>query len=556
MASPLIDREVKLDPDDPLARMEQTFPQLSQEMASRIAAYGREEKVERGQLLYERGQRGIDFFLVIAGSIGVFDVDECGEQRTFISMEERQFLGELNLFHNRPSLFNARAAVDSRVVRVQRQEFQRLVSVEPDIGEVILRALILRRVGIIKHVFGGVVVVGSGRHGDSIRLQRFLTRNTYPHRMLDTDTDLDAAQFLAHFAIDVHDLPVVIAPGAKIIRNPSDTALAEELGLTEIFDPAQIFDVAIVGGGPAGLSAAVYAASEGLTAIVLEAGATGGQAATSSKIENYLGFPTGISGQALTGRAQVQAQKFGARFAVARAVVDLDCKAQPYKLRLDDNEIVAARAVVIASGARYRKLDVPNYERFEGQGIHYAATALEAQLCADKEAVLVGGGNSAGQAAMYLSRRVAHLYMLVRGNGLAATMSEYLITRIKSSPKITLLTRTEITALAGDTALRQITWRNRDTEAAETHAIENLFVMIGADPNTAWLSGCLALDSQGFVETGFGADGIPLESPFATTLPGVYAVGDVRSGSVKRIASGVGEGSIVIQALHRHLNPH
>jgi thioredoxin reductase (NADPH) len=291
-----------------------------------------------------------------------------------------------------------------------------------------------------------------------------------------------------------------------------------------------------------------------LDTVAIEAVAPGGQAGTSSKIENYLGFPTGISGQALAGRAQVQAQKFGANLAISRAVTNLDCSTQPFRLRLDDGQELAARSIVIATGARYRKLDIPNYERFEGQGIHYAATGLEARLCGGSEVVLIGGGNSAGQAAMFLSRHVAHLYMLVRGAGLAATMSDYLIERIKSSPKITLHVRTEVTALDGEDSLRRVTWRNRDIGANETRPIANLFVMIGADPNTEFLNGCLELDRQGFVRTGSDTEGRPLDSPFATTLAGIYAVGDVRSGSVKRVASGVGEGSVVVQAIHRYLS--
>jgi thioredoxin reductase (NADPH) len=325
--------------------------------------------------------------------------------------------------------------------------------------------------------------------------------------------------------------------------------------MTETIDPGHVYDVAVIGAGPAGLAAAVYAASEGLQTIVIEGLAPGGQAGTSSKIENYLGFPTGISGQALAGRAQTQAQKFGARLAISRTVVGLAYEERPYRLLLDDGQSVAACAVVIATGARYRKLDVPNYAAFEGQGIHYAATAMEAQLCRGEEVVVVGGGNSAGQAAVFLSRTVAHVHILVRAEGLAATMSDYLVQRIASSPKITLHPRTEITALEGDDRLHRVTWTRRDTGSAETRPVGNVFVMIGAEPNTDWLNGCLDLDAKGFVRTGLCADGTPLASPYATTRPGVFAVGDVRSGSVKRVASGVGEGSVVVQAIHQFLHP-
>jgi thioredoxin reductase (NADPH) len=348
---------------------------------------------------------------------------------------------------------------------------------------------------------------------------------------------------------------VVIAPGERVLRNPLTATLADELGLTETVDPAHVFDVVVVGAGPGGLAAAVYAASEGLETLVVEGLAPGGQAGTSSKIENYLGFPTGISGQALAGRAQIQAQKFGARLLIARSVMGIDCEHQPYRLQLEDGRSLVARAVVIATGARYRKLDVPDLKRFEGQGIHYAATAMESQLCKGEEVAVVGGGNSAGQAAVYLSRTVARVHVLVRATGLAATMSDYLVQRIHSSPRITLHTRTEITALAGDSLLREVTWRHRDTGEVSTHRIGNVFVMIGAEPNTEWLQGCLELDSKGFVKTGFDAEGRPHFSPYETTRPGIYAVGDVRSGSVKRVASSVGEGSVVVQAIHEFLHP-
>jgi thioredoxin reductase (NADPH) len=430
-----------------------------------------------------------------------------------------------------------------------------MVVTETDIGEIVMRAFILRRVGLIRHAQGGVVVVGPGHGGDTLRIQRFLGRNGYPHRLFDTEVEADSAAFLKGFSVLPEELPVVVLGQGEVLRRPGNAELADALGLTEDLTGAEVFDLAVVGAGPAGLASAVYGASEGLRTVVVEAMAPGGQAGTSSRIENYLGFPTGISGQALAGRAFLQAQKFGAKLAVSRAVEGLDCAASPFVLHMEGGGRLRSRAVVIATGARYRKLDVPGYERFEGGGIHYAATAVEAKLCVREEVIVVGGGNSAGQAAVFLSGHAAHVHLLVRSSGLAATMSDYLIQRIQNSPRITLRPFTEITALTGTSGLSEVTWRNRKTEEEETRRIGNVFVMIGAEPNTDWLHGCVELDPRGFVRTGVDEEGRALASPFATTVPGVYAVGDVRAGSVKRVASGVGEGSVVVQAVHAFLNP-
>ncbi|GAC1477771.1 MAG: hypothetical protein NVS2B11_00760 [Acetobacteraceae bacterium] len=405
-----------LEPDDPYAREPQTFPQLPDEIVHRLAEYGPEERLEPGRLVFERGQRSVDFFLVLEGAIDVFEPGPHGEEHVVHRHGPNQFTGELDLFNDRQILVSARAVERTRVLRIERAEFRRMMSAEPDIGEVVMRAFILRRVGLIRHSEGGVILVGPGHAADTLRLQRFLGRNAYPHRVFDTEEDPDAGGFLACFSLEPQHLPVVIADG-RVLRNPDNATVAEALGLTETLDPDQVFDVAVVGGGPAGLAAAVYAASEGLQTVVIEQLAPGGQAGTSSKIENYLGFPTGISGEALAGRAQVQAQKFGARLLVPRAASGLECGAHPYRLLLDDGHHLAARSIVIATGARYRRLQVENYARFEGQGIHYAATAMESQLCRGEEVVVVGGGNSAGQAAMHLSRTAAHVHILVRGEG-------------------------------------------------------------------------------------------------------------------------------------------
>ena len=542
-----------LDPSDPLAREAQTFPTLSVAMMARVARYGSEELFTAGAPIFSRGDRNVDFFVVLEGSIEAFDVDEHDLPQVFLVLRARQFSGELNLFNEREALINARAGEPTRLLRVKRADFRRLVSTEPDIGEIVMRAFILRRVGLIRHVHGGVIVVGPAHTADTLRLVQFLGRNGYPHRLLDTEQDAEAGGFLDCFSLSAADLPVVIAPGHRVLKNPSLAQMADDLGLTETFDHAQAFDLAVIGAGPAGLAAAVYGASEGLRTIVIESVAPGGQAGTSSKIENYLGFPTGISGQALAGRAQVQAQKFGARLALSRAVVGLDCDTTPYRLLLEDGEQVLARAIVVATGARYRKLGVAGDARFEGAGIYYAATAMEAGLCAGAEVVVVGGGNSAGQACIFLAQTAQHVHMLVRGAGLAATMSDYLVQRIEQSDRITLHVHAQITALAGNDHLESVTWVERE-RGETTRPASAVFVMIGAEPNTQWVNGCLALDAQGFVRTGASA-GADADSPYATSRAGVYAVGDVRSGSVKRVASGVGEGSVVVQSVHRFLQP-
>lgn len=537
-----------LDPADPYARSAQTFPVLTAEMAGRVAAFGHEEALAEGAWLFRRGDRSVDFFLCREGGIEILDTDSEGQAHLVHTHGPGQFTGELDLFNDRKVLVSGRAMADTRVVRIDRAAFRRMMAAEPDIGEIVMRAFILRRVGLLRHSDAGVALAGPGHAADMGRIETFLTRNAFPHRRIDTDQDPDAAGFLECLALTEADLPVVVLEG-RVLRNPSNAALADALGLATALDPEHVHDLAVVGAGPAGLAAAVYAASEGLDTIVIEAVAPGGQAGTSSKIENYLGFPTGISGQALAGRAQVQAQKFGARLLVSRSVVRIECEERPLRLHLDDGATLQARAVVVATGARYRKLDLPRYAELEGNGIYYAATAMEAGLCAGSEVVVVGGGNSAGQAAVFLARHAAHVHVLVRGPGLAATMSRYLIDRIEASEQITLHPFTEVTALEGDRVLTGLAWTNRNTGATEHRRVGALFVMIGAEPNTGWLEGCVDLDGGGFVQTGSGA------TYFCSSARGVFAVGDVRAGSVKRVASGVGEGSVVVSAIHRYLEP-
>jgi thioredoxin reductase (NADPH) len=430
------------------------------------------------------------------------------------------------------------------------------------ISQVLMTAFIFRRLELIANHVGDAVVIGSPHSPGTLRIKEFLSRNGHPYTYLDLDKDTGVQEMLDKFKVSVDEIPVLICRGTMVLRNPSNQQVADCLGLNPKLDETQVLDVVIVGAGPAGLAAAVYAASEGLSVVMIETTAPGGQAGSSSKIENYLGFPTGISGQNLAGRAYAQAQKFGAKLIIARSATKLSGK-RPYKIEFDDGRSVMGRTVVIASGAQYRKLPLKNLDDFEGMGIYFGATFIEAQLCTNEEVIVVGGGNSAGQAAVFLSELSKHVHMLVRSNGLAETMSRYLIRRIEDSPKITLHVCTEIAALEGGNHLERVQWRDKNTGATEMHDIRHIFLMTGATPNTQWLSECIALDEKGFVRTGSDLteedllkSGWPLERhPFLleTSLPGVLAVGDVRSGNVKRVASAVGEGSISIHLAHKAL---
>lgn len=545
------------NPTDPYVRQAQTFPTLTAEQVNLISSFGAEEDLPRGTVLFERGERTVDFFAIRRGCIEIYDHVADGT-RVMTVHRENQFTGELDLFHNREILVGGRMGVDGRVVRLSRPQFRRLLAAEPDLAEIIMRAFILRRIGFIEHEEGAVTLIGPRRSADTLRIHRFLSRNGHPVRLLEPE-NAGARALLAAHAVDLGDLPIVIRAGDPILKRPSNCQLGTFLGISERIDPDELFDVVVVGAGPGGLASAVYAASEGLNTVVLESEAPGGQAGTSSKIENYLGFPTGISGQQLAGRAQIQAQKFGARIAVPQRVVKLECERRPYGLQLDDGSVVRARAVVVATGASYRKLDLENLDRFEGAGIHYAATAIEAGLCEREEIIVVGGGNSAGQAAVFLSRYASHVHVLIRGKSLAASMSDYLIGRIEASDRITLRTESEIVALSGERHLEQVRWRNRASGEEETRNISNVFLMLGAVPNTEWLQGCIALDEHGFIRCGgeFECDAAlkPERAayPLETSRPGIFAVGDVRAGSIKRVASAVGEGSIVVSAVHQTL---
>ncbi len=519
-------------------------------MMRRLRGYGAIESIDRDQQLFQQGQRLVDFFIVIDGKLELYEQKGRASHQTDSMLEKLQFTGELDMLNDRPTLLNCRAIKATQVLRVGRDALRKLMRSELDIAELILTEWIVRRARLVDRRQGGIIVVGDGRAAETMRVERFLIGNGHPHQLIDSSCNLEAEVLLRALDVEPDQVPVVFFPDGTTLRRPANTVLANKLGFDQDLGEDAAYDLAVVGGGPAGLAASVYGASEGLSTLVIEGTAPGGQAGTSSKIENYLGFPTGISGQELAQNATVQAQKFGARFAISRDVIDMQANGSGYHLQLEGGKTVFAYAVVVATGARYRRLDVPNYRKFEYQGVHYAATAMEAARCVGKETVVVGGGNSAGQAALHLSLSASHVHLLIRGDGLKSTMSAYLIQRIASSQRITLHTHSEVVSLDGDTHLRSVTWCNlRDgrTRSCETG---NMFVMIGATPNTEWLAGKLDLDANGFVMTGAkGSDGCV----FQTSHPGIYAVGDVRSGSVKRVANAVGEGSVVVSHIHRYI---
>lgn len=544
-------------------RHEQLFPKLDREQIARIGRSGRRRKVERGEILFEAGDVKSYFFVIVSGTVEVVSID--GDDEKAITVHgPGDFTGELDLLTGRSSLTRARVVDPGEVIVVDRAELRRLVQVEADLSELFMRAFILRRMALIEHR-GGDVLIGSRHCSETLRLREFLTRNGHPFTSVDVDRDAGVQELLDSFHVRVDDIPILICRGKNVLRNPSNLEAAQCLGLNPQIDEKALRDVVIVGAGVAGLAAAVYAASEGLAVLVLETDAPGGQAGASSKIENYLGFPTGISGQALAARAFNQAEKFGVEMLVARGAARLDCSRTPYTVHLADGGKVQARSVIIATGARYRQPPCQHLARFGGLGVYYGATHLEAQLCSGEEVIVVGGGNSAGQAAMFLSRVARHVHMLVRGPGLAKTMSRYLIRRIEQSSAITLRTGTQIEHVAGEHELERVRWRRAETGETEERAIRHVFVMTGADPNAAWLDGCVELDQQGFVKTGADLrreELVARDWPLArhpymmeTSLPGVFAVGDVRSGSVKRVASAVGEGSVCVQLVHRFLTP-
>jgi thioredoxin reductase (NADPH) len=527
-----------------------TSANVTPAMLRRLRGYGSAESVEPGAHLFQQGERLVDFFVVIAGELELYERKGRTSCEVTSALAQCHFTGELDLLNDRPTLVNCRAVRNSRVLRISRESVRKLMRTELDIAELILTEWIIRRARLVDHRQGGIIVVGDSHAAETMRVERFLIGNGHPHQLIDSSSNLEAEVLLRALDVEPDQLPVVFFSDGTTLRKPENTVLANKLGFDQDLGDHTDYDLAVVGGGPAGLAAAVYGASEGLTTLVIEGTAPGGQAGTSSKIENYLGFPTGVSGHELAQNATVQAQKFGARFAISREVTDIQPAGAGYCLSLEGGKTISARAIVIATGARYRRLEVPNYRKFEYQGVHYAATAMEAARCVGKEVVVVGGGNSAGQAALHLALSASHVHLLIRGDGLKATMSAYLIQRIASSNRITLHTNSEVVSLEGDTHLRCVSWCNRKTHKARSCHTGNMFVLIGALPNTEWLHGRLELDVNGFVITS------PSEGDscvFQTSLPGIFAVGDVRAGSVKRVANAVGEGSVVVSYAHRYI---
>lgn len=542
----------------------QLFPDLTAAQIDRVRANSRVRTVKAGEILFEPGDTRVPFFVLLSGAMDIVQPDLTGE-RLIASHKAGGFTGELTMISGQRCLVRGRVTADGEFLEMQPDDFRALIARDAELSEILMRAFILRRLALISRGSGNLILMGSRHSANTLRLREFLSRNGHPYTYVDLDSDKDSQELLDRFAVKLEEIPVVICGGKTVLRNPSIQELADCIGFNVSVDQTQVRDVIIVGAGPSGLAAAVYAASEGLDALVIEPEAPGGQAGSSSKIENYLGFPTGVSGMELANRAITQAMKFGAKIMVGHRAVRLNCDRRPYQVFLDNGSCIKTRSIIISTGAQYNKPRIANLQRFEGQGIYYGATFMEAQLCEGDDVVIVGGGNSAGQAAVYLSQLARKVYMLVRSNGLSETMSRYLIQRITENPKIELQCKTQITALEGNEHLERITWLDAATGQSSVHDIEHLFIMAGASPRTEWLQGCLALDDKGFILTGRDLS-LPADLPpgmswtlnrpplmLETSLPSVFAVGDVRSGNVKRVASAVGEGSIAVHLVHRAL---
>ena len=558
----ITDSVLPISPAQPLPA-ENLFPTLTPAQIARIAIRGKVRTTSQGEVLFDAGDQVVPFLVLTRGQIEI--VRPSGTTETLVAVHEPgQFTGETNMLSGRRTLVRARVSKPGEVIEMSREQMLSLVQTDSELSEIIMRAFILRRLELVAHGLGDVVLIGSAHCAGTLRAKEFLTRNGHPYSYIDLDRDADVQELLDRFHVEAKDVPVLICRGEVVLRNPTNQQIADCLGFNEAIDQAHLRDVVIVGAGPSGLAAAVYGASEGLDVLVLESNVPGGQAGSSSKIENYLGFPTGISGQELTGRAYSQAQKFGAQLVIAKGAARLTCDRRPYKVDLGDGQKVPTRSVIIATGAEYRKPSLDNLAQYEGAGVYYGATFMEAQLCVDEEVIVVGGGNSAGQAAVYLSQSAKRVHMLVRSGGLAESMSRYLILRIEGNPSIDLRTHAEIVGLEGNDHLERVRWRDKTTGNISTLECRHVFFMTGAAPCTRWLGGCLALDRGGFVKTGadlqredLSTARWPLTRPphlLETSLPGVFAVGDVRGGSIKRVASAVGEGSIAIAFVHQTLH--
>ena len=543
-------------------RPDHVYPTLTPEQIDRFAMRGRVRHAQPGEVLIEAGQPVPSVFIVRDGRLDALRVTG-NRERLIVTIGPGMFTGEATVLSGRPGLSRIRTVTASEVIEIERDRLLGIIQTDSELSEILMRAFILRRVELLARGEGDVVLVGSTHCAGTLRVKEFLTRNGHPYAYLDLDHDGEAQHLLDRFEVGAHDVPVLVCRGVNVLRNPSNGEIADCLGFNASVDDTAVRDVVIVGAGPSGLSAAVYAASEGLGALVIESQAPGGQAGSSSRIENFIGFPTGISGQELAARAFNQAEKFGAQVVIGRRVTGFDCTKMPYTIELEGGRRITARTVVIASGAAYRRLGLPNLAQFEGAGIYYGATFMEAQLCVGEEVVVVGGGNAAGQAAVFLAQTASRVHVLVRSSGLAATMSRYLIRRIEDHPRIELWAHTEVVALDGGNHLERIRTRNNQTGAEQSLDVRHVFVMTGASPCTAWLRGCVTLDANGFVKTGpdllpddLAAAQWPAErAPYLleTSLPGVFAVGDVRGGSMKRVASAVGEGAIAIALIHKVL---
>jgi thioredoxin reductase (NADPH) len=547
-------------------RRAQMFPKLTAAQLARLERQGSRLQTRAGEILLELGDSPRGVFVVTAGSIEVLAPPSATQAASgyelLYLLSSGDFSGEMSTLRGTPALVRVRVREAGTVLLIDAEQLRRIVQNDAELSELFMRAFILRRMSVIESGHSEVLLLGSDHSAGTLRLREFLTRNARPYVNIDIEHDADARALLERFHVRGEDVPVVICRGGEVLKDPSNAEVAKCLGINAPPAEDRVHDLLIIGAGPAGLAAAVYAASEGLDVHMVETLAPGGQAGTSSRIENYLGFPTGISGAALAGRAFSQAQKFGAQLSVAWHAVRLRCEGWPYSVDMADGKSMRGRAILIASGAQYRMPDIANLSRFLGRGIYYAATHLEAKLCADEDIVVVGGGNSAGQAAVFLAGSCRHVHMLVRSDGLAESMSQYLIRRIEETPNISLHARTQLTGLDGSDRLERVSWSSRNGEL-ETSDLRHVFLMTGAQPNTGWLQGCVVLDDHGFVKTGpdlskeqlAAARWSPPRPPYLleSSVPGVFAAGDVRSGSVKRIASAVGEGSICVQFVHRVL---